>query len=160
MNEGKPQPQQKIQRRPLCKELMIKEAWKEMTKKHRQEWIKAKDTTKEKILAQRKPQSSSPATKSHQLRTDGRTVYKLDFVDENDNGYYSDCTANSEATYDFDASSSVYDATGDDDSNRESVLDGQELTVSAAAATKSRPQSILKVIGKNQKKFSGQVKCQ
>ena len=76
---------------------MIRDAWKEMSKEHRQEWIKTKDTTKEKILAQRKSHSSGPVTKNHQLRTDGRTVYKLDFLDEDDNGYYSDCTANSEA---------------------------------------------------------------
>ena len=90
---------------------------------------------------------------NHQLRTDERTVYKSNFVDEDDNGYYFDCTANSEATYNFNASSAVYDATGDNDSNGESVLEGQELTVSAAAATKSRPQSILKVKGKKQKKI-------
>ena len=32
--------------------------------------------------------------------------------------------ANSEATYDFNASSAVYDATGNDDSDGESVLEG------------------------------------
>ena len=131
---------------------MIKDAWKEISKEHKQEWIKAKDTTKEKILAQRKSHSFGPVTKNHQLRTNGRTVYKLDFEDDNGDGYYSDYTANSEATYDFNASLAVYDATGDGDSDGESVLEGKELTVSAAAATKSRPQSILKVKGKKKKK--------
>ena len=76
----------------------------------------------------------------------------MDFVDADNNGYYSDHTANSEATYDFNASSAVYDATGDDDSDGESVLEGQELTVSAAAATKSKPQGILRVKGKKKKR--------
>ena len=79
---------------------MIQDTWKEMSREHKQEWIKAKDSTKEKILAQRKRHSSGPVTKNHQLRT----VYKLDFEDENGDGYYSDHTANSEAAYDFNAS--------------------------------------------------------
>ena len=70
MNEGKLHSQQRTRRRSLNEELMIKEAWKEMTKEHRQECIKAKDTTKQKILAQRKLHSSGPVTKNHQLRTD------------------------------------------------------------------------------------------
>ena len=38
----------------------------------------------------------------------------------------------------------MYDTTGDDDSNGESVLEGQELNVSAAAATKEKPPSNLR----------------
>ena len=38
----------------------------------------------------------------------------------------------------------MYDTTADDGSNGESVLEEKELNVSAAAATKSRPPSILK----------------
>ena len=121
-----------------------------MSREHQKEWMNASDTVKEKILAQRQSQSSGPPTKNHQLPTNGRSVYKLDF-EINGDGYYSDCTANSEATYDFNASSAVvYDATGDD-SDGESVLEGQELTVNTAA-TKSRPQSILRVKGKGGKK--------
>ena len=45
----------------------------------------------------------------------------------------------------------MYDATGDDDSNGESVLEGQELNVSAETATKSRVPSIL--TGKTRKKL-------
>ena len=69
----------------------------------------------------------------------------MEFKDEDGEGYYSDCTANSEATYDFNVHSSVYDTTtADDDSNGESVLKGSELNVNAAAARKARPTSILK----------------
>ena len=79
------------------------------------------------------------------MRTDGRTVYKLEFEDEDGEGYYSDYTANSEAMYDYNVHSSVYDTTtAGDDSNGESVLEGSELNVNAAAATKARPSSILK----------------
>ena len=144
MNEAKPRQQQRSRRGPVREDLKIKEAWGEIEKEHKQAWIRAKDSTKEKMIAQWKSQSSGPVTKNHLLRTDGRTIYKLDFVDEDGDGYYSDYTANSEATYDFNVHSSVYDTTTDDDSNGESVLEGKELTVSAAAATKSRPPSVLK----------------
>ena len=144
INERKPCPPQRTRRAPVQEDLKIKEAWGEMTKEHQQEWIKAKATTKEKILAQRQPQSSGKVTKNHQLRTDGRTVYKLEFEDDNGDGYYSDYTANSEATYDFNVHSSVYNTTSNDDSNGESVLEGKEMNVSAAAAMKARSSSILK----------------
>ena len=131
---------------------MIQDGWKEMSHEHQKERMNASDSVKEKILAQRQSKSSGPPTKNHQLPTNGRTVYKLDFVgvDDDNNGYFSDRTANSEATFDFNASSAVvYDATGDVDSDGESVLEGQELTVNAAAAaTKSPPQGILRVKGK------------
>ena len=103
------------------------------------------------MIKQWKLQSSGPVNKNHQLRTNGRTVYKIDFVDADDDGYYSDCKANSEATYDFNAHFTVYDNTGDDDGNGEGVLEGKKLNASAAAAAKSRPPSILK--GKTWKKL-------
>ena len=93
MNEGKPRSQQRTRQGPVQEDLMIREAWAEMDKEHKQAWIRRKDTTK--MIAQWKLQFSCPVTKNHQLRTDGRTVYKLDFVDEDGDGYYSDCTANS-----------------------------------------------------------------
>ena len=71
--------------------------------------------------------------------------------DKDGKAYYSDCTANSEGTYQFNVRSSVYDTTtADDDSNGESVLEGSELNVNAAAARKARTTSILK--GKPRKK--------
>ena len=74
-----------------------------------------------------------------------RTVYRTEFEDEDGEAYYSDCTANSEGTYQFNVHSSVYDTTtADDDSNGESVLEGSELNVNAVAARKARPTSILK----------------
>ena len=79
MNEGKPWPEQRTRRKPVQEDLKIREAWAEMDKEHKQAWIRAKDTTKEKMIAQWKSQSSDPVTKNHQLRTDRRTVYKLDF---------------------------------------------------------------------------------
>ena len=122
--------------------MKITNAWGEMEKEHKQAWIRTKDSTKEKIIDQWKSKSSGPVTKNHQLRTNGRTVYKLEFEDDNGEGYYSDYTANSEATYDFNIHSSVYDTTDDDDSNEESVLEGKELNVNAAAATKPRPTKV------------------
>ena len=74
----------------------------------------------------------------------GYTVYKLEFEDANGDGYYFNYISNSEVTYNFNVHSSVYDTTSDNDSNEESVLDGKELNVSAVAATKSRPSSILR----------------
>ena len=93
----------------------------------RKAWIKESDSNKEKIIAQfsNNPKSAGPVTKNHQLRTDGRTVYKLEFEDDDGEGYYSDCTANSEGTYQFNVHSSVYDTTtANDDNNGEIVLEG------------------------------------
>ena len=72
-----------------------------------------------------------------------QTVYKLEFEDGDGDGYYSDCTANSEGTYQFNVNSFMFDTTADDDSNGESVLEGSDLNVNAAAAKKQHP-SILK----------------
>ena len=124
-----------------------------MDKEHKQAWIRVKDSTKEKMIDQWKSQSSGPVTNNHQLRTNGHTVYKLDFEDDNGGGYYSDYTANSEGTYDFNVHSSVYNTTGDNYSNGESVLEGKELNVSAAAATKAKPTSILREKRSRRKKF-------
>ena len=62
--------------------------------------------------------SIEPVTEDHQLRT----VYKMEFEDGDGDGYYSDCMANSEGTYQFNVNSSMYNTTADDDSNGESVL--------------------------------------
>ena len=158
MNERKPPPRQRNQRQPVREELKIKDGWDEMTKEHRQEWMKAKPSVKEKILAQRQAKSSGPPTKNHQLPTGKRVVYRVVADEDDDNGYFSDQTANSEATYDFNASSAlVYDATDDGNSDGESVLEGQELTVNAAAAaaatkSKSTPPGILKVRGNGRRR--------
>ena len=88
-------------------------------------WNKESDSNKEKIIAQfsGKFKSTGPVTKNHQLRTHGQIVYKLEFEDEDGEGYYFDCTANSETMYDFNVHSSVYDTTtANNDSNGESVL--------------------------------------
>ena len=83
------------------------------------------------------------------------TVYKLVFEDNKGDGYYPDYTANSEATYNFNVHSSVYNTTGDDNCNGESVLGGKELNVSAAAAaTKPRPSSILRGKSPRRKKLN------
>ena len=154
MNEEKPRPQQRTRRGLVREDLTIQNpAWGEMEPEHKKAWIRASDSTKEKMIAQWKSKSTGSVTKNHQLRTDGRTVYKLEFEDENGDGYYSDYTANSKATYDFNVHSSVYDTTGDDDSNGESVLEGKELNVSAAAATKARPSSILRGKSPRRKKL-------
>ena len=89
--------------------------------------------------------SAGLVTKNHQLRT----VYKREFEDGDGYGYYSDCTANSEGMYQFNVNSSLYDTTADDDSKGESVLEGSDLNVNAAAANKPRPTSILRNKTKN-----------
>ena len=66
----------------------------------------------------------------------------MEFEDGDDNGYYSDCTANSEGIYQFDIKSAMFDTTAYD-SNGESVVEGSDLNVNAAAAKKQRP-SILR----------------
>ena len=59
-------------------------------------------------------------------------------------GYYSNCTANSTGTYQFNVNFSLSDTTTNDDSNGESLLEGSDLNVNAAAAKKLRPTSILR----------------
>ena len=137
--------------------------WGELDGDLRKVWSKESNSNKEKIIAQFSENSKlvGPVTKYHQLRIDGCPVYKLEFEDEDGEGYYSVCTANSEATYDFNVHSSVYDTTtADYDSNGESVLEGIELNVNAAAARKTRPTSLLKRKSSRKKKISRQVKCQ
>ena len=93
-----------------------------------------------KIIAQfsANSKSSGSVTKNHQLRT----VYKLEFEDGDGDGYYSDCTENSEGTYQFDINSVMFNTTADDSSG-ENVVRGSDLNVNAAAAKKQRP-SILR----------------
>ena len=119
MNERKPPPRQRNQRQPVREELKIKDGWDEMTREHKREWQNATASVKEKILAQRQAKSSGPPTKNHQLPTGKRVVYRMVLADdEDDNGYFSDRTANSETTYDFNASSAlVYDATDNGNSD-------------------------------------------
>ena len=65
-NEGKPRLQQRTRREPVREDLKITDAWPEMTKEHRREWIQAKNSTKDKIKAQFSTNSkSSPITKNH-----------------------------------------------------------------------------------------------
>ena len=67
----------------------------------------------------------------------------MEFEDGDGDGYYSDCTANSEGTYHFDTNSTMFDTTADDNSNEKSVAEGSDLDVNAAAAKKQQP-SILR----------------
>ena len=146
--EGRPRPPRRTRQEPCCKELKIQSlTWGGLDGDLRKAWSSETNSNKEKIIAQfsGKSKSAGPATKNHQLCTDGHTVYKLEFEDEDGEGYYFDCTANSEATYDFYVHSSVYDTTTtNDDSNGESVLKGSKLNVNATAVKKLRPTSILK----------------
>ena len=71
---------------------------------------------------------------------------------DDSDSYESDFTANSEGTFQFNANSAMFDTTADDNSNGEVVLEGSNLNVNAAAATKQqRPPSILK--GRRRKPF-------
>ena len=67
-------------------------------------------------------------------------------------GYESDFTANSEGTFQFNVNFTMFDTTADNNSNGEVIIEGSDLNVNAAAATKKvgRP-SILK--GKVRKTF-------
>ena len=67
----------------------------------------------------------------------------MEFEDGDGDGYYSDCTANSEGTYHFDTNSTMFDTTADDNSNGESIVEGSDLNVNTATANKQR-DSILK----------------
>ena len=123
--------------------------WGRLDPNLRKAWIRESDNNKKSIIIQFSGSSkfAAPATKNHQLRT----VYRTEFEDKDSEAYYSDCTANSEGTYQFNVHSSVYDTTtADDGSNGESILEGTELNVNAAAAKKARARSIL--IGKSRKK--------
>ena len=69
----------------------------------------------------------------------------MEFEEGDANRYYSDCTANSEDEQNqFNVNSSLFDTTINDDSNGESVLEGSDLNVNAAAEKKPRPTSILR----------------
>ena len=52
----------------------------------------------------------------------------------------------------------MYDTAADDDSNGDSVLEGSELNVNAAAARKPRPMSILKGNRRKKKIFKASEK--
>ena len=141
-NEGRPRPEQRTRREPVREDLKIKDAWPKMTKEHKREWIRAKNSTKDKIKAQFSTNSkSSPITKNHQLGTDGRTVYLVKHKDDIGEGYYSDYTANFEATFDFNANSTVYDT--DNNSNGESVIEEKELNVNAAATQQQSQHQVV-----------------
>ena len=103
-------------------------------------WSNETNENKEKTIIQfiANSKSSGPITKNHNLRT----VYKLEFEDGDGDGYYSDCTANSEGTYQFDIISAIFDTTADN-SNGESVVEGSDLNVNAVAAKKQQ-SSILR----------------
>ena len=73
--------------------------------------------------------------------------------DDNE-GYESNFTANSEGTFQFDVNSVMFDTTADDNINGE-IIEGSDLNVNAAAATKKqRPPSILKGRGRRTFKSS------
>ena len=90
--------------------------------------------------------SSAPVIKNRNLCT----VYRIEFHDSD--GYESDFTANSKGIYQCNANSAMFDATSNDNSNGEVVLEGSNLNVNAATATKQqRLPSILK--GRTRKPF-------
>ena len=97
MKQGKPRPSSRSRRQePLCKELQIKEpTWSELEDDTKRAWARESNKNKDLIIAQFVAESKVPVTKNHNLRT----AYKLEFVDSDGDGYYSDCTANSEGTW-------------------------------------------------------------
>ena len=59
--------------------------------------------------------SGAPIIKNRNLRT----AYQIEFNDND--GYNSDFTANSEGTFKFNANSAMFDSTANNDSNEEGV---------------------------------------
>ena len=116
LKEGRPRPPRRTHREPVCEELKIQNpTWAGLQGDFRKAWSNETNDNKERIIAQFSSNSKSvgAVTKNHQLRT----VYKMEFEDGDGDGYYSDCTANSEGTYQFNVNSSVYNTTTNDDSN-------------------------------------------
>ena len=89
------------------------------------------------IIAQFVAESKSGGlvTKNHNVCR----LYKIDFKDGNGDGYYYDCTANSEGMYQLNVNSAMFNTTADNNSKRERVDEGSDLNVNATAAKKQRP---------------------
>ena len=66
----------------------------------------------------------------------------MEFEDGDGDRNYSDCTANSEGVFYFDTNSAMFDTTANNNSNGESVVEGSDLNVNAAAAKKQRPSNL------------------
>ena len=149
MNQGKPRPPPITRQEPLCQELRIKDpTWSGLKPNTRQSWARESNNNKEKIIAQfvAEFKSSTPVTKNQYLRT----VYRIKF-DDND-WYESDFTANSESTFQFNVNSAMFDTTANNNSNEEIVIEGINLNVNVAVATKKIERlSILK--GKGRRSF-------
>ena len=83
--------------------------------------------------------SGVPATKNHHLPM----VYRIKFDNSHSDGYNSDFTANSKDTFQFNANSDMVNTTANNNSNGEIILEGSDLNVNAAAATKNQRPRIL-----------------
>ena len=126
------------------KELQIQNpGWSKLKKETKRAWIQEDDNKKEIIIAQfvADSKSGAPITKNRNLCT----AYQIEFDDNV--GYNSDFTANSEVTFKFKANSTMFNSTVNNDSNGERVLEGNKLNVNAAAVTR-KPRGILKGKGK------------
>ena len=134
LKEGRPCLPRRMCQEPVCDKLKIQNpTWSRLQGDTKRAWSNETNENKEKIIAQfvANSKSSGPVTKNHNLRT----VCTLEFDDGNGDGYYSDCIANSEGTYQFDINSVIFDNTADD-SNGESVVEGSDLNVKTAVAKK------------------------
>ena len=151
IKQGKLCPPPRTRRDLLCQELRIKDPiWSGLEDDIKRAWAKKCNNNKEKIIAQFVVDSKSnvPITKNRNLRT----VYRMEL--EDDDGYESDSTANSEGIFQFNANSAIFDTTVDDNSNGEIILEGSNLNVNMAAATKKQRLSILKRNGRKTFKCS------
>ena len=122
--------------------MQIKEStWSGLEDDTKRAWARESNKNKDFIIAQFVAESKVPVTKNHNLCT----VYKLEFVDNDGDGYYSECTVNSEGTWGLNVNSAMFDTTTDDNSNGESVLEGSETTVN----DNSNGESVLEESGLN-----------
>ena len=147
MKQGKSLPLSRtcrLQRQPLWKDLQIQDhTWSKLKKETKTAWIQEDNDNKEMVIVQfvLEFKSSVQVTKNQHLHT----VHMPDFF--NRDGYDSDFTANTQnsiGTFQFNANSSLFDTTVDNNSNGEMILEGSDLNVNAAAARKGKPSSILR----------------
>ena len=134
LKEGRHCTPRKARQELVRNELKIQNpTWSRLQGDTRKAWSNESNENKEKCIPQfiANSKSSGPVTKNHNLRT----VYKLEFKDGDVDGYYFDCTANSDGTYCFDVNTTMFDTTADD-SNGERVVEGNDLNVNAAARKK------------------------
>ena len=147
MKQGKTRPKLRTRRsssEPPCTEFQIKDLiWSRLMCDMKSSWIQESTDNKEMVIAQfvAESKATDPVTKNRNLYT----VYQIELKDSD--GYNSDFTANSESIFQFNASSTMFNATVDNNGNGK-ILEGTDLNVKAATAARKSRTSILRGKGK------------